>query len=51
MKDFAMTVWNMPSGEFVLWALVLLGAAGVVRYLATELQISRMKSMARNNIR
>lgn len=51
MKDFAMTVWNMPSGEFVLWSLVLFVAVGVVRYLATELQLSRMKRMARNGIR
>jgi len=51
MKDFAMTVWNMPSGEFILWTLVLLCAVGIVRYLATEIQLSRMQRMARNGIR
>lgn len=51
MKAFAMQIWEMSSGEFAFWLMAFVGVLGVLWFLATELQLSRMKRMARNGIR
>lgn len=47
MKDFAMTVWEMPAGEFTLSALIVIFGAMVVRQLLIEINTNRIKRFNR----
>ena len=47
MKALALEIWEMPSGEFALWTIAFFGVIVVVRFIAAELDLSRVKRMAR----
>lgn len=51
MKALAMQVWEMPSIEFAGLMFVSAVVVAIVQYARTELHISRMKRIARQDLR
>lgn len=51
MKALAMQIWEMPADEFAWKALGVVVILVVLRFIATEINIGRMKKMARKGLR
>jgi hypothetical protein len=50
MKDFAMTIWNMPSGDFAFAVTIAVIALVVIKQIFTEMNISRMIRMSKKTL-
>jgi hypothetical protein len=51
MKAFAMQIWEMPADEFAWKALAVVTILMALRFIATEINIGRMKRMTRMGLR